>query len=332
MLVAPLTVGVWLRLGRAVHRQKQAGYARQCHENLLQLGIALRQYAIDADDRLPPAEAWADCVLDRVGRDTAFACPADPTHARTSYALYAGATRGRLGSLLAPDTVPLLYDSDRRLWSARDPVPEPASPPRHLGANNVLFASGAVRPCAPYEALGEAGFERTGTAEEPEVERCPPYPGATRLCVAPTSLGFRTEYPADWAVTLAPGELVLAPADSPNVRVTFRRGDSVPTAPADGLPPDAQLIRQFRIDVSLRADFPTVAEGVEIVADGVHKARLVVPVEPRLLVVLAAPEASWEGLRPALFLPLASLQLDPSVAEAESRTADTEPRDRRTTR
>ncbi len=331
VLLVPLSVGTLLKLGRAVHGQKQAAMSLGCRENLMQLGVAMRQYSVDADGHLPPPERWGDCLLERVGSDTVFSCPADPARARTSYALNAAAARGRLDALLDPPGVPLLYDSARRMWNARDPLPELCNPPRHtvrsedgrsrVLANNVLFADGSVRLCGPYDALGEAAWPESASPDEPDVEQCPPFVGASLLFVGPAALGLRTEYPAGWRAVREGASVTFAPEGGAGERVTLRRAEDVPASPTEGLPPEAQIVRRFRVDVSVRGDWPVVAEGVEVSAGGLRKARVVVPVEPRLLVVLAAPEGQWNGLEPALYLPLASLQLEGRAsATPESET------------
>lgn len=316
LLVAclPLAGMAFLKLGRAVHRQKLAGYTHRCRENLAQLGATARQYAADWDDRLPPSDTWADALSEQMGDRTAFACPADPTHAATSYALNAGACAGGLGSILEPTMTPLLYDSDRRLWNARDPSPTLCNPPRHQGANNVLFADGSVRAIRAGEPLGEAAWAREGISEDLEVDVLPPWSGPTLLLDAGGRLGLRTERPAEWTLTREAALVRFADPEDDSIRVELRRGADVSTDPSAGVPTEVTVLRRFRVDVSRSRDFPLVAEGIEVRSGRLRKVRIAIPSEPPTLYTAAAPEERWESLRPALLLPLAALEI--RVAES----------------
>jgi type II secretory pathway pseudopilin PulG len=59
-----------------VHGRQQA-QANQCENNLKQLASAIRIYATNHQDQLPPAATWSDAISNSVSSATSFQCPAD---------------------------------------------------------------------------------------------------------------------------------------------------------------------------------------------------------------------------------------------------------------
>lgn len=312
LVLLPLLVLAALRLSSALHRQRDRGWSGVCIANLERIGAALAQYAEDNDDRTPPAERWAVVVAALAGGEQVLACPADPARGRTSYAFNARLDRGRLGDVLSPASVPMVYDSDKRLAGARDVSPELCSPPRHGSYNNALMADGSVRALGPYDRIVDARFAAS-VGEDIEVDQLPTYTGPT-LLYASRQLGLRVEYPADWTYSEAQGKVVFRPPPGQGgaTRAELRRVSHGGAATTDALPPTAQVMRHLRLDLAASAgDFPETCDATEYTDSGQRCLKLTVPGDPPVAVVLEAPEETWGEVAPALCLAVTTLQLVP---------------------
>ncbi len=318
LLLLPLMVAAVLRARTAVHRQQTVGHAALCRENLGRLGAAFGQYALDNAGRYPPADAWADSLLSYTGGEDAFRCPADPKRSRSSYAFYAALGGLAEDDLDSPADTPVLYDSMRGLWNARDSRPEPCSPARHNGFNNVLMADGAVVARAPYApfslALGAAGFE----SEEGARTVAPAFPGPTLLCVSP-ELGVRLEYPADWTVERSERALTFRPPGGAEGLYALERHADAPNAPAAGLPADAVIEEEFQVEIAVLGSFPMRCAGAAVREGDELERRVVVPVSPPLLLRMRGTDAVWEANEAALYLVVGSLQVEPKLADAADK-------------
>lgn len=124
----------------ALASSKAKAQSVQCLNNLKQLGLAVRIYASDHDDKLPGAATWSDEILPSAGSPEVFRCPASKGHERCSYAF-----NSRLSGLnvdkVSPSTV-LLFERTGD-WNQSGGAKDILS---HHGKNYVLcFADGSVR-------------------------------------------------------------------------------------------------------------------------------------------------------------------------------------------
>ena len=126
--------------------------ARQtsCLSNLKQQGIAIRMYAQDYDETLPPSKEWMDKLDPYVNNEKAFHCPsarnANSDNSKpTGYAMNAKLERKKLGKISTPEKEYLIFDADAPQRSfATQGLQFPAKP-RHGQLNNVAFADGHVK-------------------------------------------------------------------------------------------------------------------------------------------------------------------------------------------
>ncbi len=239
-------------------------------------------------------------------------CPADTSRARSSYAFYAALGGIAPADADSPADTPVLYDSARGLWNARDGNPEPCSPARHNGFNNVLMADGSVQARAPYEpfslVLGQAGSE---SAPDGRIV-APAFAKPTLLCVS-RELGCRLEYPADWTLDSSDGAITCRASAGSGARSALERHASVPEGPTSDLPPEAVIEEEFRVEIAVLGDFPVTCDGAAVrIGDEVER-RVLVPVSPPLLIRMRATDQGWETSGPALYLAVGSLQVEPAL-------------------
>jgi hypothetical protein len=93
----------------ALARAKQLAQTINCTNNMKQLGLAVKVYAVDHDGQLPPAATWCALIQTNVGSPRVFQCPSESTR-RCSYAFNAKLD-GKKDSEIDPQTV-LLFESD----------------------------------------------------------------------------------------------------------------------------------------------------------------------------------------------------------------------------
>jgi len=137
----PMIAGITLP---ALARAKQKAQTINCVNNLKQLGLAVRIYANDHNDRFPPAATWCDAIQGSVGSPRVFQCPSEPG-ARCAYAFNAK-LNGKKEGEIDPETV-LLYESDAG-WNGTGGA-ENLKPHKHSSHTvNVAFADGSVRQLA----------------------------------------------------------------------------------------------------------------------------------------------------------------------------------------
>ena len=114
----PFMAGLTLpALARARHRAQifsqstpqQRMQTIQCVNNMKQLGLAVRVYAVDHNDQLPPAATWCDAIQSNVGSPKVFQCPSEPGR-RCAYA-FNTKLNGKKVSEVDPQTV-VLFESD----------------------------------------------------------------------------------------------------------------------------------------------------------------------------------------------------------------------------
>jgi prepilin-type processing-associated H-X9-DG protein len=159
--------------------QRTQRHLATCHENLRQVALALRQYAMDNDERFPPARlsaaadgrqpwGWADAIAPYTGGAEVFQCPGErtPAHPDPSQSGYTdywynanmgGVQEEKVAFL--PSTVLIGEGNDgTEITSARynkKAMPEAwmtdtTSPSfRHSLGANYAFVDGHIKWCAP---------------------------------------------------------------------------------------------------------------------------------------------------------------------------------------
>ena len=145
----PFMAGLTLpALARARHRAQvfsqstpqQRMQTIQCVTNMKQLGLAVRVYAVDHNDQLPPAATWCDAIQSNVGSPKVFQCPSEPGR-RCAYAFNAKLD-GKKVSEIDPQTV-VLFESDTG-WNGTGGA-DSLKPHKHSTSRvNVALADGAV--------------------------------------------------------------------------------------------------------------------------------------------------------------------------------------------
>jgi len=113
-----------------------------CVNNLKQLGLAVRLYSGDNNDKFPLATNWCDAIMPQVGTSRVFQCPGDASMLRSGYA-YNAALSGLAEADIAPDTV-LFFESDGD-WNASGGKELLVTQSRHYKTYVVGFADGSVQ-------------------------------------------------------------------------------------------------------------------------------------------------------------------------------------------
>ncbi len=125
----------------ALARAKQKAETIRCVNNMKQLALAVKIYALDHNDQFPPAATWCDAIQRNVGSSKVFQCPADPSR-RCAYAFNAKLD-GKKDGEISPETV-LLFESDIG-WNGSGGAGE-LKPHRHSNRSVIVaLADGTIR-------------------------------------------------------------------------------------------------------------------------------------------------------------------------------------------
>ena len=148
LIAIPLMAGLTFP---AFAKAKQRAQTINCVNNVKQLALAARMYALDHNDRYPSATNWCDAIQANVGSPRVFQCPTDPSQ-RCAYAYnskLAGAEDGKVN----PQTV--MFFESAAGWNAAG-GPELFRAHQHSTTRiGVGFADGSVQqlPRAQLETL-----------------------------------------------------------------------------------------------------------------------------------------------------------------------------------
>ena len=138
----------------ALAQAKQKAQRINCVNNMKQLGLAVRMYALNHNDQFPPAATWCDALQGGAGSPKVFQCPSEPER-RCSYAFNAKLD-GKKDSEINPQTV-LLFESDAG-WNGTGDA-DNLKPHSHSGRIVIVaLADGAVMQI-PRSKLGTLRWE-----------------------------------------------------------------------------------------------------------------------------------------------------------------------------
>ncbi len=138
----------------ALARAKQRAQTINCVNNLKQLALAVKVYAVDHSEQLPPAATWCDAIQSNVGSPKVFQCSAEPA-LRCAYA-FNEKLDGKKEGEVDPQTV-LLFESDAG-WNGIGGAGA-VKPHKHSTRSvNVAFVDGSVRQ-VPRSRLGTLRWE-----------------------------------------------------------------------------------------------------------------------------------------------------------------------------
>jgi type II secretory pathway pseudopilin PulG len=113
-----------------------------CINNEKQLDLAVRIYAGDHNNQMPPAATWCDAIQTYVGSEKPFKCPAANATSRCDYAFNAKLD-GLNQNSINPETV-VIFESDAG-WNASGGSEMLAIRHHHHGGIFVVaFADGSV--------------------------------------------------------------------------------------------------------------------------------------------------------------------------------------------
>ena len=138
----------------ALARAKLKAQRINCVNNMKQLGLAVRMYALDHKDQFPPAATWCDAIQGSIGSTKVFQCPSEPGR-RCAYAFNAKLDGKKEGEI-NPQTV-LLFESDAG-WNGTGGAGD-LRPHKHSSRTvSVALADGAVMQI-PRSRLGTLRWE-----------------------------------------------------------------------------------------------------------------------------------------------------------------------------
>ena len=124
----------------AFAKAKNRAETINCVSNMKQLGLAMRLYSNDQNDKFAPAASWCDAIQSYVGTPKVFQCPSDSSGQRCSYAFNAklsGMEEGKIDS----KTV-MLFESNAG-WNLSGGQELMLKKARHT-SYTVCFADGSV--------------------------------------------------------------------------------------------------------------------------------------------------------------------------------------------
>ncbi len=111
-----------------------------CVSNMKQVGLAIRLYAVDHNDTLPPAATWCDAIMPSLGSPQALVCRSDNSGPRCNYGFNAKLA-GLKEDQINPQTV-LIFEC-KGGWNVNGGPADMVT--RHGGTYTVGFADGSVR-------------------------------------------------------------------------------------------------------------------------------------------------------------------------------------------
>jgi prepilin-type processing-associated H-X9-DG protein len=140
LLMIPIFAGMLLP---ALAKAKQKAQSVACMNNMKQLALAVKMYADDNKDQLPPAATWCDALQPFVGSEGPFKCPAANAEERCGYALNARLAGAAENKIEVAATTVLIFETEGG-WNVSGGPELLLNRPRHGRAVGVAFADGHV--------------------------------------------------------------------------------------------------------------------------------------------------------------------------------------------
>jgi hypothetical protein len=140
----------------ALAKAKEKAQTINCVNNLKQLGLAVRLYNGDNNDRFPAATKWCDAIMVNSGSPKIYHCPADADANRQSGYCFNTNLAGMEEASVDPTTV-MLFESDAG-WNASGGKELMITKPRHGKVYVVCFADGSVQQ-VPASQLANLKWE-----------------------------------------------------------------------------------------------------------------------------------------------------------------------------
>lgn len=138
LLFVPILAGITLP---ALAKAQSRAQSISCMNNLKQLALAVRMYAEDHNNRLPPAYNWCDAISNYTGSEAVFRCATGVPGQRCHYGYNARLSEAELTSIKDPNKVVLFFEVEGG-WNVSG-GPEVMLPrPRHDRVRAVAFLDG----------------------------------------------------------------------------------------------------------------------------------------------------------------------------------------------
>jgi prepilin-type processing-associated H-X9-DG protein len=128
-------------IGPPIHAMARA----DCLNHLKTMAISFQFYANDHDDRLPPRDEWLTQLEPYTEYPATPHCTVVKDPDLYGYSFNSGLEFARQSTIKAPQSTPLIYDSENLARNASDPFASLPTRGRHGGSNNVCYADGHAR-------------------------------------------------------------------------------------------------------------------------------------------------------------------------------------------
>lgn len=150
---------------------REAARTASCSSNLKMMSTGVMMYAMDYDEKYPPATIWMDTLPPYISSagsqrplEKILRCPSATAKSAEAYGYAYNSALSRLSmeKLTEPQSTPMIYDSHKTEKNATDKVQSAANPPRHTGrghddqygkGNNFAYADGHVHLNKGTDAL-----------------------------------------------------------------------------------------------------------------------------------------------------------------------------------
>lgn len=177
VVTSGVAMGLILPMAVMMFKARETARTTACLSNVEGLGFAMRMYASENDDHLPPSASWTEavpCIIKSVRG--VWRCPSAHTQ-EPGYAMNWKLNKADINTLPYPQDTVMSFDSVPGLNQVGGIELLP-SPPRHLGMENLGFADGHVRSFRVRELTASMwDLKHPGTpASEQPFDMGPPQP------------------------------------------------------------------------------------------------------------------------------------------------------------
>ena len=113
-----------------------------CQSHMKGLAWATNMYVQDYDDKIPPAERWAESLTSYTGKYSfrAFQCPA--YERPVGFAMHSGLEKRLISSFKQPSKTVAFFDADSYSFMPSDWGESLPEKPRHPAGHSILFLDG----------------------------------------------------------------------------------------------------------------------------------------------------------------------------------------------